>query len=331
MMNNEECHGYIVVAGYGSSGSGAISDYLSGRDDIYSALQGKEFRFMADPGGINDLYYALTTGFHPNKVSDALEKFYNFALRCGRSSLSYPPGQSYSEVVPGYEDIIHKFINDVTVEKFEAMPWFMLSEKNYLQSLLIRKMRRYYKKRKIKKSFGQMRLLVEKDVFIKKIDELLADILTFGTTKNLTNEKFVMVNQGGSFWRPEESTELYKKRKVVIVDRDPRDVFADLKFQGYGYPGNNVELFCRWYKNMMTYRDMNIEKWENTIFVRFEDFVKEEEKTLSKFFSFLNLEDSVTSSYDLSQSAKNIGIYKSFLSKKEANFIIKELGATLTK
>ena len=45
-----------IIVGSGNSGSGAIFDYLSGQKQKLSFLNGKEFRLIHDPDGLNDLY-----------------------------------------------------------------------------------------------------------------------------------------------------------------------------------------------------------------------------------------------------------------------------------
>ena len=39
----------------------------------------------------------------------------------------------------------------------------------------------------------------------------------------------ILLNQAGSGWNPIESTKYFLNRKVVLVTRDPRDQFAELK------------------------------------------------------------------------------------------------------
>ena len=39
----------------------------------------------------------------------------------------------------------------------------------------------------------------------------------------------VLLNQAGSGWNPIESTKYFLNRKVILVTRDPRDQFLEIK------------------------------------------------------------------------------------------------------
>ena len=67
---------------------------------------------------------------------------------------------------------------------------------------------------------GIMKMPVDSDTFYKEVSKLINVIFEAGST-----EKKIVVDQGGSFWNPVTSTKYYDSRKVVIVTRDPRDIF----------------------------------------------------------------------------------------------------------
>ena len=46
-----------IVISPGNSGGGAVFDYLRSRGDFISPFQTEEFRMVADPDGLNDLYH----------------------------------------------------------------------------------------------------------------------------------------------------------------------------------------------------------------------------------------------------------------------------------
>ena len=68
----------VIVLGTGNSGAGAIHDFLWSRDDFQSPFDGKEFRVVNDPNGINDLYFSLYKNFSLNGSADNFRKFHKF-------------------------------------------------------------------------------------------------------------------------------------------------------------------------------------------------------------------------------------------------------------
>ena len=51
----------IIILGSGQSGSGAIKDYLSTRQDMFDPLSGQEFRLIQEKDGLSCLHKSLTS------------------------------------------------------------------------------------------------------------------------------------------------------------------------------------------------------------------------------------------------------------------------------
>jgi hypothetical protein len=145
------------------------------------------------------------------------------------------------------------------------------------------------------------------------------------TDGKLFLNKPILVEQGGSFWAPVSSTKYYGSRKVIVVTRDPRDIFSEILHDGYAYPGRDVELFCSWFDNMMSH--VKYDEWEDdcVIHIKFESFVNNYKEEKTKLDSRLEISESVESSYNPNKSAKNIGKYKNILTNKESNYIEERL------
>lgn len=315
---------YIVILGSGYSGSGAVFDYLSGLDSFHPALSGSEFRLIVEPDGLNDLFHQVSDGFHPNRANSGIQRFYRLAMRCSTPRSSSPKGLGYENVVNGYNSKVKAYIEKITLMKYEGMPWVELSKKNKLHSFVEKSLKRVYKKINVKKSFGTVYVPVSEEEFLNRTSSFLHEILAADKPEN--EKKTILVNQGGSYWRPEESTCLYGSRKVILVDRDPRDIFADLKYKGNAYPGSGVDEFCFWYENMMSRK---IKDWDpDVVFnVSFEDFVNEDPGVfadLSKFLGF-SFEYFKSSGYSLHASRKNIGRFRKVLGVDEIKVIEKRL------
>ena len=68
----------IIIIGSGNSGSGAVFDYLAGRDKNLSLLDGQEFRITHDNDGLNDLYVNNFVNFTINNSASSFERFENY-------------------------------------------------------------------------------------------------------------------------------------------------------------------------------------------------------------------------------------------------------------
>ena len=65
----------IIIIGSGNSGSGAVFDYLAGKDKNLALLDGDEFRITHDNDGLNDLYLNNYYNFTINNSASSFERF----------------------------------------------------------------------------------------------------------------------------------------------------------------------------------------------------------------------------------------------------------------
>ena len=85
MIKKFEVPKYIIVLGTTYSGSGAIFDYLVGRNDLHNPLEGEEYLLPILPNGFMDLEAAAgkafvpeTSEYHIIKFREISEKLSNF-------------------------------------------------------------------------------------------------------------------------------------------------------------------------------------------------------------------------------------------------------------
>ena len=90
------------------------------------------------------------------------------------------------------------------------------------------------------------------------------------------------------------------------------------------YPGNDINLFIKWFKEIQEKRNYHEEK--KTLQIKFEDFVLKHEIIKKKINNFLKIKNEITD-FDLENSKKNIFKYKKNLTTKE----IKKINLKLKK
>ena len=75
---------YIIVLGTTYSGSGAVYDYLKGREDLFDPLEGIEYQLPHMPNGLMALELTADKGFHPGTVDYVLSQFEKISKKLAR-------------------------------------------------------------------------------------------------------------------------------------------------------------------------------------------------------------------------------------------------------
>lgn len=313
----------VIILGSGNSGSGAVYDYLLQRPDFFAPIQ-KEFRLIQDPGGIIDLHSAIKYGFHVNRASSSIDSFIDLYHRCGRENNKFQLGLNYESFIENYYKILWDLIDKITLVEYKGMAFCERSKLSKFKYYFLKKSQKKAKKSGEKHLYGLTRLPVTEEVFLNEVCEFLNSL--FKASKNYDDKKSIVLDQGGTFWKPERSTIYYgKNRKAIVVTRDPRGVFNSFKTRGHAYPGEGVKLFCDWYKQMMKHVDFTEWKGDNVLHVQYEDFVTHYSVEKNKVDDFLGIPSNVTSTIDIDKSAFNAKKFKDRLNKDEMEYIEKEL------
>ena len=119
--------------------------------------------------------------------------------------------------------------------------------------------------------------------------------------------------------------------KVVIVDRDPRDIFILEKYVWKdGIIPKDVELFCKWFKYTRQHRKEEDLRHPSIYFIQFEDMIYNYDKTTKKLIEWLELEDNLhirkNKFFIPQKSINNTQTWKKIpCEQKEINYIEKEL------
>ena len=141
-----------------------------------------------------------------------------------------------------------------------------------------------------------------------------------------TDRRPILLDQCGSGWNPVESTKYFLNSKVVLVTRDPRDQFSEIK---YYKNGGSVYGFVDWYKEMQN--RLKLINDPKVLFVQFEDFVENNEKYKELLCNHLSIPLSKLSNYRPELSEKNIGKFKKLITKDEIEVIESKLSEYISK
>ncbi|MDC0469139.1 sulfotransferase [Candidatus Pelagibacter sp.] len=311
MKNKLERNKFIIVLGTTFSGSGAVFDYLKGRGDLYEPLSGQEYLLPILPNGLMTLEAISGKAFDPAKTEFALIEFENTASKL----INFWSGindLNLNKKLPLYRSAIEEFINDVSLVDYPMKLFWQQLNRSPIQQIT-EKFRNYFS---LKKKVSQKRLLVSQDKLII-------------AAQKMHNKMFqpqlegypILLDQAGSGWNPIESTKYFSDCKIILVTRDPRDQFVDIKNHKRG---NSVKGFIDWYKEMQ--RRLKLIDSPNIFLIKFEDFVLKNENFLDNLCNYLSISSKTISSYKSEFSKKNIGKFYEHLEKNELKMIESNLG-----
>ena len=306
----------IIILGSGNSGSGAIKDYLSSRNDMFEPLGGQEFRLIQEKDGLSCLHKSLTSEFHPDKSSYAIIQFIELAKRLGKSSkkLSIPPklGYQFSSRIPNYNKEVNNFIQEITSCSFKITHLRDLLSLNTFDWI------RYMNGRLPKFSNLEKPIPVTHDEFMKKAEDFISSLFFENSAYPKDKQGFIF-DQAGSFWSPLSSTQYFgSKRKTIVVSRDPRDIYT----QNINLYGASASDFINYHNSIMKHISNNEWSHESILHIKFEKFVQNYDEEYKLLCDFLDIDYLVKSNYDPELSKKNIGVYKNYLTEEDSNLIL---------
>ena len=312
----------VITASPGLSGAGLIFDYLLDRDDFISPFkeypdkdQQSEFRFISDPGGLNNLYEGFYKNFSINNSAYVYDEFNRYLKKI--SQLTIRENNKKKKLYNNYFfKELDKFKKKIIKSSYYGLPQFYrlgLGKKDRL----VWKFTNHFKSAQQSK-FLQMVLPVDEKIFIKESIKLIDRVL-YSSTKN--KKKHIVIDQGANFWEPELSTKFYSNKKIILITRDPRSIFASMKSRkSLSYPGHDVNTFIVWYKYIMSKVKSN-KNSKNILLIKYEDFIFNHKNESKKLLKFLKIKKINRNTFNIDDSKKNVYKAKKILTNKEKNLI----------
>lgn len=309
----------FIVLGSGNSGAGAIHDYLLSRDDFFSPFKGKEFRLVNDPDGLDELFNTLYNDFSINGSANKLNNFNIFT-----KNYFYSNYNNKNKILnKQFLNLTKYFISQIIKIQYNGSPQFFFDKIN-----LLKKINFYFKRFILKKDSKNIELLkmiipVSKEHFIEESQKYLYEI--FRLSDKFEEKKNIVIEQGGNFFNPIESTKYYgSDREVIVVTRDPKAIYWSMKRrQSLAYPGHNIKLFVKWYKSVM--EKVNFSENNNVIHIKYENFFLDFENQKKILCSRLNIDPKINDNFDLNFTKNNLFKFQEKLIDDEKRFIDNEL------
>lgn len=319
---------YVLVVGYGWSGSSAVVDLLNEFDTCWQA--NVEFRVIKDPYGIHDLHHAIVENWDSLNLDIAIKDFWWHMehLNHVNRKFSFKAGLSYKFFFgDNFLQATQNFLDKIISYKYKGRWWFFDFKRNGIE-FTISKVLRILKLCEEKMYFS----CVSDEEFCNYAQEYIDEL--FGPLIVSDSVKHVILDQAVHIRNYSKEMKYIRNSKLIVVDRDPRDIYADL-IQGKNLIGRELAeshdvMKYVGYHRAYRKNQLELKNDPNVLFIQFEDLVCNYEDVVNKMAEFLKLDLRehmfAKKNFDPAVSVKNIGIWKNILSEQEEQVIKAELG-----
>ena len=319
------------------SGSSAITDLLSEYENVFCPNGSFEYIFMHCPGGLFDLEDKLLTGNTALRSDEAIGSFRQAMQDLHENGRWWFAGYE-QKVSDQFMQFVDDLIADVSTctykglwyehEKLSKADWLKNRVKGKLgaapyESLVTDLLMAFPTSQEF---YGAAR------VFIEKVLTSITKTASGQENATLLLDQLLLPH---NLWRLENYFDPSDTR-VIVVSRDPRDVFAMNKYV-WNVKGvdlipvpQDVDVFCKYYRRMRE-NEKATTLPDTVLRINFEDLVFDYDDTVSKVEAFvgssmLGEHTEKLAHFDPAVSKGNIGVFGfSAESAHEAAIIAQEL------
>lgn len=287
-----------------------------------------EFRMLQDNDGIIDLERGLVSKWQLLQSDVVVRRFMAYVKRLGRPArFYYPLFYNYNALLDNKfydicEDYIMKLVDlkwngswPVHFHEYSTIKWFTYRILNRLKIL-----------QKIKNN-DVMYLACPKEKFYNATKEFFNKLASIVVKK--IDTEFIVFDQLVPAYNCQDYIKYFHKIKIIIVDRDPRDIYFDALNWSY-IPTENIEDYIKWFKISRDYFNCTFENVDEILYIKFEDLVLKYDKMIPLIMSFLGIDDSrhikKTQFFKPELSKQNVGKWRSNKFRVEMLKIEKSLG-----
>lgn len=285
----------IGATGYGATGSSVITDFLREFEDV-QVFDDFEFSFPYRVDGLQDLEYHVMKQYSKNLSGDAAVKRFLEASRYIYTPLLHKPCSPER-----YMQIVHKFIDSIVQVKFKGMESVDLISGNIFSNIIKLGMKKKIIPMLIERWTGrasyiwpnrEMYVCIKPENFYDAAQTYIEDIIV---SMGADLSKPVVLDQPFEGNAPEQSMKFFKAPKAIVIDRDPRDLYLEVKRKGFRegrfFPHEDVKAFTEYYRRLHT--QMPKEDGERIIIIRFEDMMYKYEYSVDRIIKFCGLKNHV--------------------------------------
>lgn len=311
----------IGATGYGATGSSVITDLLREFDDV-QVYDDFEFSFAYRVDGLQDLEYHVMKQYSKGLSGDTAVKRFIEASKYIYTPLIHKPCSPKQ-----YTNIVNNFINEIVQVKFKGMESVDINSGNVLKNIVNLGMKkkilplfieRFTKKASYIWPNREMYVCIHPENFYTAAKKYIYDIIE---SMGADMTKPIVLDQPFEGNAPEQSMKFFDSPKAIVIDRDPRDLYLEVKKKGFRegrfFPHENVEDFVEYYKRLHTQTAK--ENSNSILIVRFEDMMYNYEESLARIVKFCSLGNHTNKRkyFNPARSINNTQLIRRFPEEKE--------------
>lgn len=284
----------IIPTGYMGSGSSAITDLVAEFQDCRNDFATYEYIMLHCPNGLFDLEDKLLIGNNAIRSDEALRSFEDQMKKLYDKKFWWVG--NYKKIIgTNFMDIVNNYLKSITQLNYNGY-WYTHEEVNskmFMKLLLRKPLKLIFRKKHFKQILryndGMRISFIKPEEFYAKskvfINEVIKQIS--GDSKNVILDQFLL-----PFNLHRVDNYFDDNTRVIVVERDPRDVFIINKYiwaqKNFGVPmPYDAKEFCKYYKNMR--ESEKIVESKKVLRIHFEDLIYKYDETLKKVMNHINV------------------------------------------
>lgn len=307
-MNSE----ILLLGGFGRSGTTGIRELLKSHPEITSTEK-SELRILTDPGGFISLKNCFVDNWTFWRGDQAIHEYIQICKDLNRKWFGGYLFSNYkAEFYGNFQQANNQLLDDIVLSSYNGI--WAKHAKIFNKTVL-----KFINHNRIKWISRKIYITAPMDYFtFLKISKKYFDKLL---ERKLNKEKasIFLIDEPYISQNPKECMEITGATKLIVVLRDPRDVF--LSFQGQDWSPRKKEHSLNMLKSI--YNNWTMKKKylsvDNYLELKFEDIVANFSKTFNELCKFLNIlpPENILSNTNFSSQKAHVGRWKKELSNKE--------------
>ena len=218
---------FVDISGFGHSGKGIITDLLKEFEGYQVPHYNFEFNLLRIQGGLIDMKAALHDNWSPIRSDAAIRRFRRLVRRIGPSATILNPvslflsnGMNYDNYFNSqFSALSEKYIQSLINYEYKGeWPYPLIEEPGWKQFS-----QRFLLITRLQKKFDTHVTVAAPKDFIHKTRQYLDALFCVARQDGMNT--FVMHNVVEPF-HPVPSLDLFSDAKAIIIQRDPRDIYA---------------------------------------------------------------------------------------------------------